>query len=695
MTILSYLVGYATLGTDKKKMMMNMHWGKTLSRKRNKISHTKTENYSAAVIVGGFPYNATQYKHSEEKLLWDKIWDEAMNHSLANRNSTYMQNVYMQKTRLLEDMMGAHGKVHPHSFAMVMVIASMFLFFTLAILIAVIVFCRKKNVVFALQKSEQEDEGEYELDDMDTNTDCASEDDDVESGSVSSSPRKRRQNGQYLSVSSEPDSSIGDNKEELLHKMAQISSPIYKPKRIVQQVPCDSRGAYQPINVLTTNTTAVAPASQQQDMCCGVYSSVGGGGSTDSLIYSSISNIPDSPFATATERKRKTAQSLLCVKKNKSGGVISCVDGDSGNASNLVVVADNESMVVDSKCCNGLAIPAMAITSCGDTSDQRQFLHSQDNQCGCCSNNGHNNVIFTGHNKMDVAQCKLHRINHKSPSIKSTMTATNDSERTKQEKPIQDYNAVENCQLSAEVNCNKYDTEISLVGNNADKTNTPSMLYCGDIAIVRLMEKNGAGDTAKKEGSNSKKIMLTNNETQTRNQGDREPLISPVSSVELKGYNTKDSETSSGKRTPAHQRTRPCSSSITIKCSSDDDAAVCYNEDDRAAYSDSNNLRLPITLTNNNNDMHKIVTRVKVAATAHTNSYHPQYLDSDKNELGVRDEGLGSTKMTLMQNGNYSSSEDIQSLPTETGADMCDKEGQSDSPSRLRRQWVKFDDTFH
>lgn len=33
---------------------------------------------------------------------------------------------------------------------------------------AVVVFCKKKNTVFSLQKSEQEDDGEYELDEMPT-----------------------------------------------------------------------------------------------------------------------------------------------------------------------------------------------------------------------------------------------------------------------------------------------------------------------------------------------------------------------------------------------------------------------------------------------------------------------------------------------------------------------------------------------
>jgi len=47
------------------------------------------------------------------------------------------------------------------------VIASIFLFVTLTITAAVVVFCKKRNSVFAFQKSEQEDM-DYELDDINT-----------------------------------------------------------------------------------------------------------------------------------------------------------------------------------------------------------------------------------------------------------------------------------------------------------------------------------------------------------------------------------------------------------------------------------------------------------------------------------------------------------------------------------------------
>ena len=53
---------------------------------------------------------------------------------------------------------------------------------------ALIVFCKKKNTVFSLQKSEQEDDGEYELDDMPTDveyteTDYNTDDSDTTNGS--------------------------------------------------------------------------------------------------------------------------------------------------------------------------------------------------------------------------------------------------------------------------------------------------------------------------------------------------------------------------------------------------------------------------------------------------------------------------------------------------------------------------------
>ena len=58
----------------------------------------------------------------------------------------------------------AEESIRSHPFTMVVVIASIFLFLTMTISAAVVVFCKKRNSVFALQKSEED--CEYEMDDI-------------------------------------------------------------------------------------------------------------------------------------------------------------------------------------------------------------------------------------------------------------------------------------------------------------------------------------------------------------------------------------------------------------------------------------------------------------------------------------------------------------------------------------------------
>ena len=90
-----------------------------------------------------------------------------------NQSETYKENYFLKQSKIFGDK---EQVLLSHSFAAVIVISSMFLFFTIAITAALMVFCRKRNTVFAIQKCEQEDEdNEYEMDDINTDVEYTSE----------------------------------------------------------------------------------------------------------------------------------------------------------------------------------------------------------------------------------------------------------------------------------------------------------------------------------------------------------------------------------------------------------------------------------------------------------------------------------------------------------------------------------------
>lgn len=161
--------------------VMNLHWGGTLSQSWAVRSKAKQKrNYTIS-----FPYNYTEYKLSKEKHYWDDFF--ARNRTANNHSALYANNNFMKKSRMLSDMM--ERKVRAQSFTTVVVIASIFLFFTLSITVAVVVFCRKKNSVFALQQSEQDD-ADLEMEELNsdgemTDTEFESEMDNVRQRSLS------------------------------------------------------------------------------------------------------------------------------------------------------------------------------------------------------------------------------------------------------------------------------------------------------------------------------------------------------------------------------------------------------------------------------------------------------------------------------------------------------------------------------
>ena len=158
---------------------MNLHWAGTLSHHRLSRKNKPKQNQTITVA---FPYNYTEYQLSKEKQYWDGFYQR---HRTANNHSAlYADNKFMKKTSVLSDMM--ERSVHSQSFTTVIVIASIFLFFTLAITVAVVIFCRKKNTVFALQKSEQEDV--MEMDDF--NSDAEGTDTEYDSEIVDPSSQQ-------------------------------------------------------------------------------------------------------------------------------------------------------------------------------------------------------------------------------------------------------------------------------------------------------------------------------------------------------------------------------------------------------------------------------------------------------------------------------------------------------------------------
>ena len=113
------------------------------------------------------------YNYSQAKQDWDTVLERAANRS-TNHSALYARNDFLKKSRILTGI--KEPEVRTHSFITVIVISSMFLFFTVSLTAALVVFCRKKNSVFALQKcdddEEEEDdadnEQEYELEEMHT-----------------------------------------------------------------------------------------------------------------------------------------------------------------------------------------------------------------------------------------------------------------------------------------------------------------------------------------------------------------------------------------------------------------------------------------------------------------------------------------------------------------------------------------------
>lgn len=210
---------------------MNLHWGKTLEHKWVKVKN-RPQNYT---IYNH--YNYTEYKLTAQKYYWNDVIIST--NRTGNQSALYAENQFLKKSRIMTDL--TNPSVRTQSFTTVVVISSIFLFLTMTITAAVVVFCRKRNTVFAFQKSEQTDEADYEMDDM--NTDIEYTETEFESETDSVKPRKSLS---HTGVCIESDYENSPVRRPLVTNIQQESEIEDSPVRQhVCRCGADPRGQYQ------------------------------------------------------------------------------------------------------------------------------------------------------------------------------------------------------------------------------------------------------------------------------------------------------------------------------------------------------------------------------------------------------------------------------------------------------------------
>ena len=158
---------------------------------------------------------------------------------------------------------------------------------------AVVVFCKKKNTVFSLQKSEQEDDGEYELDDMPTDMEYTETDYNTESDTESIKHKRspanlkrmaerrtqriqQRESSVAIGLLEEETSKTSSRRPLVADSGTQIESEAEDsplPVRHVCRCGADPRGAYQRMVV-----TAILEKPHGQSIAGGGRGVGGGGG---------------------------------------------------------------------------------------------------------------------------------------------------------------------------------------------------------------------------------------------------------------------------------------------------------------------------------------------------------------------------------------------------------------------------------
>ncbi len=157
-----------------------MHWGGTLQTQWLSEIRTRDPIQQRNSSSDNWPQESYYNMGDTMRFFKDTSpWNKSANHS-----ALYQDNNFRKKTRMLGDMFG-HQTRHPHSFTTVIIISSLFLFMTLGVAVAIVVFCRKKNTVFAFQKSEQEDhDADYEMDEINTDVEYTDTDQDTDPDST-------------------------------------------------------------------------------------------------------------------------------------------------------------------------------------------------------------------------------------------------------------------------------------------------------------------------------------------------------------------------------------------------------------------------------------------------------------------------------------------------------------------------------
>ncbi len=226
---------------------MNLHWGKTLANKRVRLRSKPLVNYTMPF------YNATEYKAQRYY-----YWEDTFRNTTYNGSSIHAKNQFLKKSRILTDLIGK--TVKGHSFTTVVVIASIFLFLTMTITAAVVVFCRKRNTVFALQKSEQETDIEYELEELNTDIEYTETEFESETDSL-----KLRQSVSQQGGDSDFESSPARRPLVPLQRESEADESPIRYHRCQCGATADPRGAYQQMMVTAVLEKPLHHASASED----------------------------------------------------------------------------------------------------------------------------------------------------------------------------------------------------------------------------------------------------------------------------------------------------------------------------------------------------------------------------------------------------------------------------------------------
>ncbi|ELT88149.1 hypothetical protein CAPTEDRAFT_195379 [Capitella teleta] len=166
---------------------VRFHWGPVM--KRAKQLTVRKRNGRNTTDLGGRPRITSGGSQASNATLHSVVNDQR-NRTSSNISALHADNDFLKKTGVMRDMQVQPG--HSQSFTVVVVIASLFLFVTMAITMALVVFCRKRNSVFAFQKSEQEDYPDYEMEEMETDVEYTETDSDTETSSLRKQQRRSK-----------------------------------------------------------------------------------------------------------------------------------------------------------------------------------------------------------------------------------------------------------------------------------------------------------------------------------------------------------------------------------------------------------------------------------------------------------------------------------------------------------------------